>query len=247
MTASAADDVVQQQTDLRSEFHSELDRIRNDIATLAAKVTEDIPRATEILLGEDLEGAEYMIRGDDEVDSRCLALEERCYRVLALQSPVATDLRQVVAALRIIAEVERSADLAVNICKAARRIYGHRLDPRLRGIVQKMGDQAQKLFREATESYLTLDANRAAALWDMDNYLDDLQRQFVATIFESHSGERIELQVAVQLAVVARFYERIGDHAVNIGERVRYLVTGKTPEHEGAARFATRAAGSDLE
>ena len=100
--------------------------------------------------------------------------------MLALQSPVASDLRQVVAALRIIAEVERSADLAVNICKAARRIYGHQLDPRLRGIIQKMGDQAQQLFREATESYLTSDANRAAALGDMDTYLDDLQRQFVA-------------------------------------------------------------------
>jgi phosphate transport system protein len=110
-----------------------------------------------------------------------------------------------------------------------------------------MGDQAQKLFREATESYLTSDASRAGALWDMDGYLDDLQRQFVAAIFESHSGHGVELQVAVQLAVVARFYERIGDHAVNIGERVRYLVTGLTPEHDGAARLATRAAASDLE
>ena len=167
--------------------------------------------------------------------------------MLALQSPVASDLRQVVAALRIIAEIERSADLAVNLCKAARRIYGHRLDPRLRGIIQKMGDQAQQLFREATEAYLTSDDSRAAALGDMDGYLDDLQRQFVQAIFESHSGEKLDLQVAVQLAVVARFYERIGDHAVNIGERVRFLVTGWMPEHDGAARFANRAAASDLE
>jgi phosphate transport system protein len=233
------------QQDLRSGFHGELDSIRTEIATLAARVTEDIPRATEILLGQDLEGAEYMILADDEMDAKCLQLEERCYRVLALQSPVATDLRQVVAALRIIAEVERSADLTVNICKAARRIYGHTLDARLRGVIQRMGDQARKLFREATESYLNADAHRAAALWDMDDYLDDLQREFVATIFESHSGQRVELQVAVQLAVVARFYERIGDHAVNIGERVRYLVTGWMPEHAGAARFASRAAASD--
>jgi phosphate transport system protein len=248
MSAASDHDVVEPQNqDLRSGFHSELDSIRGEIAKLSAQVTKDIPRATEILLGQDLEGAEYMILADDEVDAKCVNLEERCYRVLALQSPVATDLREVVAALRIIAEVERSADLAVNICKAARRIYGHKLDPRLRGIIQKMGDQAQKLFREATESYLTNDANRAAALWDMDSYLDDLQRQFVAAIFESHSGEGIELQVAVQLAVVARFYERIGDHAVNIGERVRYLVTGWMPEHDGAARFATRAAASDLD
>ena len=110
-----------------------------------------------------------------------------------------------------------------------------------------MGDQAHQLFKEATEAYLTSDANRAAALADMDGYLDDLQRQFVQTIFEAHSADKIDLPVAVQLAVVARFYERIGDHAVNIGERVRYLVTGWMPEHDGAARFATRAAASDLD
>jgi phosphate transport system protein len=233
--------------DLRSSFHKELDSIRESIAMLAANVTESIPRATQILLTQDLEGAEYMILGDDEVDSRSLELEERCYSVLALQAPVAGDLRQMVSALRIIAEIERSADLAVNLCKAARRIYGHQLDPRLRGIIQKMGDQAHQLFKEATEAYLTGDATRAAALGDMDGYLDDLQRQFVQTIFEANAAERIDLPVAVQLAVVARFYERIGDHAVNIGERVRYVVTGWLPEHAGAARFATRAAASDLD
>ncbi len=234
-------------TELRTSFHSQLDDLRDRIASLAALVTENIPRATEILLSQDLEGAEYVIRADDEMDSRALLLEEECYEVLALQSPVASDLRRVVAALRIIADVERSADLAVNICKAARRIYGQRLDPRLRGIIQKMGDQAQQLFKEATEAYLNDDAIRAAALADMDGYLDLLQREFVQAIFQSHSEGTIDLQVAVQLAVVARFYERIGDHAVNIGERVRYVVTGWVPEKDGAARYAERQAASDLE
>jgi len=232
--------------DVRARFHSELDGIRDAIAKLCAGVTEAVPRATEILLGMDLEAAEYMIRADDEVDAKSIELDERCYSILALQSPVASDLRQVVAAMRIIAEVERSADLAVNICKAARRIYGHQLDPRLRGIIAKMGDQASQLFKEATEAYHASDDTRAAALGDMDAYLDDLQREFVQAIFESHSAGRIDLQVAVQLAVVARFYERIGDHAVNIGERVRFLVTGWVPEHEGAVRLATRAAASDM-
>jgi phosphate transport system protein len=166
--------------------------------------------------------------------------------VLALQAPVASDLRRLMAALRIIAEVERSNDLAVNICKAARRIYGHQLDPRLRGIIQKMGDQARHLFKEATESYMTSDATRAAALADMDAYLDDLQRQFIHAIFESHATESIDLQVAVQLAVVARFFERIGDHAVNIGARVRFLVDGWVSDADDARRI-TRAAASDLE
>jgi phosphate transport system protein len=136
-----------------------------------------------------------------------------------------------VSAIKIVADVERSADLCVNICKAARRIYGHELDPDLRGVVQKMGDQATVLFKEATEAYLNLDGLRAAALHDTDSYLDDLQRQFIQVIFESHAAGNIDLQVAVQLAVVARFFERIGDHAVNVGDRVRYIVDGWVPEH----------------
>ena len=209
-------------------------------------MTETIPRATEILLRQDLEGAEYLIMADQQVDKRVLELEDRCFEVLALQAPVASDLRRLMAALRIIAEVERSSDLAVNICKAARRIYGHPLDPTLRGIIQKMGDQARQLFKEATESYMTSDATRAAALDDMDAYLDDLQRQFIHAIFESHAAGNIDLQVAVQLAVVARFYERIGDHAVNIAERVRFLVEGWASEVDDERRL-TRAAASDLE
>ena len=136
-----------------------------------------------------------------------------------------------VSAIKIIADVERSADLCVNICKAARRIYSHDLDGALRGVIQKMGTQASLLFKEATEAYLLLDGPRAAALHDMDSYLDDLQRQFIQVIFESHAEGTIDLQVAVQLAIVARFFERIGDHAVNVADRVRYIVDGWVPEH----------------
>ena len=216
--------------ELRSEFHQQLAEIQHGIARMSAGVTELVPRATEILLTMDLEGAEYVILGDDEYDQRSLDLEESCFKVIALQAPVATDLRAVISAIKIIADVERSADLCVNICKAARRIYGHELDPHLRGVIQKMGDQAQVLFKEATEAYLNLDGVRAAALHDMDAYLDDLHRQFIQVIFESHAAGSIDLQVAVQLAVVARFYERIGDHAVNVGDRTRYIVNGWLPE-----------------
>jgi len=215
---------------LRREFHDQLGEIQTGIARMSAGVTELVPRATEILLTIDLEGAEYMILGDDEYDARAVDLEERCFTVIALQAPVAGDLRAIVSAIKIIADVERSADLCVNICKAARRIYGHELDPHLRGVIQKMGNQAQVLFKEATEAYLNLDAVRAAALHDMDAYLDDLHRQFIQVIFESHAAGHIDLQVAVQLAVVARFYERIGDHAVNVGDRTRYIVNGWLPE-----------------
>jgi phosphate transport system protein len=226
--------------ELRRSYHDDLDHAKDELVRLAAVVTESIPRATAVLLEGDLEGADYMIRGDDEIDARCIDLEEHCFEILALQAPVARDLRQVIALIKMVAEVERSADLLCNICKAARRIYGHELDPKLRGIIARMGEQAQQLYDAAIESFVENDAAKAAAIDDMDSYLDGLQKQFVQAIFESHAANRIDLQVAVQLAVVARFYERIGDHAVNIGERVRYVVTGWLPEHKGAERFRRR-------
>ena len=223
--------------ELRKSFHQELDDVRARLAWLAAKVIEAIPRATQILLDGDLDGADALIKDDDEIDAHSVDLEEKCYQLLALQAPVAGDLRQLVAILKMVGEVERSADLTVNICKAARRIYGHQLDPRMRGLVARMGEQAQQLFVASLEAFETNDAAKAAAIDDMDSFLDGLQREFVRTIFESHADERIDLQVAIQMAMVARFYERIGDHAVNIGERVRYLVTGWLPEHKGAERW----------
>jgi phosphate transport system protein len=223
--------------ELRRGFHLELDKVRMELARLAAAVIEAIPRATAVLLNGDLDGANALIQHDDEIDSLSIELEERCYQLLALQAPVAGDLRQLVAIVKMVGDIERSADLTVNICKAARKIYGHDLDPRMRGLISRMSEQAQQLFSAALESFEENDAAKAAAIDDMDSFLDGLQREFVRTIFESHADTRIDLQVAIQMAMVARFYERIGDHAVNIGERVQYIVTGWLPEHTGAARF----------
>ena len=139
--------------ELRKGFHHELDEVRLSLARLAASVIEAIPRATNVLLSGDLEGAEYLILADDEIDSRSIALEDRCYQLLALQAPVAGDLRQLISILKMVGEIERSADLTVNIAKAARRIYGHALDPKLRGIITKMGEQAQQLFTSALQSF----------------------------------------------------------------------------------------------
>ena len=97
-----------------------------------------------------------------------------------------------------------------------------------------MSDQAQKEYKEVVEAYLANDAVRAAAIRDMDDYLDDLHRLFIAQIFETHASGGVDLQVAVQLAVVARFYERLGDHAVNISHRVIYIATGTLLEHDSS-------------
>ena len=229
-------------TELRPEFHNDLDGVRQAIAHLGASVVELIPKVTEILLQQDLEGAERVVFADDEFDDQSLEVEDRALKLLALQAPVASDLRQLAAALKLAPEIERSADLCCNICKAARRIYSHQLDPRLRGSIQKLSDQAQIEYRAAIEAYLAVDDAQAAAVPDMDDYLDELHRDFIQQIFEIHADEAIGLQVAVQLAMVGRFYERLGDHAVNIAHRVRYIATGWLPGHEGAARHRVRLA-----
>lgn len=226
--------------ELRSTFHKEIEEIRQDVLTLGKSVIEAIPRATAVLLNSDLEGADYLLQADDEIDARAIDIEEKCFQELALQSPVAGDLRLLVSMIKIAGELERSADLAVNVCKASRRMYGHEIDPTLRDLIAKMSEQAQQLFVSTMEAFNDNDAAKAAAIDDMDSFLDGLHRRFIAEIFEIHASKEIDLQVAVQLAMVARFYERIGDHAVNVSERTRFIVTGWKPELKGAARFQAR-------
>ncbi len=209
---------------------------------LAAMVSEFIPRGTEALLTNDMHAAQRLIEDDDEVDALTLQIEEQCYHVLALQQPMATDLRSIVTALRLTSEIERSGDLMVNVAKAARRIYGAGLDARVRGLIERMAEEAARLFKLAIDAYAERNAALAAALDDMDDTLDGLHADFIEAIFESHAGSSLDLQQAVQLALIGRYYERIGDHAVNIGHRVQYMVTGWLPERNGAARLEARTA-----
>lgn len=226
----------------RKTFHSEMEALRAEVVRLGASVIEAIPRATAVLLNGDLEGADHLVQSDDEIDARSHDIENRVFEILALQAPVAGELRQLVSILKIVSDLERSADLTVNICKAARRIYGKEIDPVLRGLISKMSEQGEQLFTAAINSFAENDAATAAALEDMDSFLDGLHRQFVGSIFETHARERMDLQLAVQLAVVARFYERIGDHAVNVGERVRFALTGWKPELKAIDRQRQRDA-----
>ena len=207
--------------EIRLNFHAELDAIRADTVRLAAMVTERIPWGTEVLLGGDLASAQELIDADDDLDVLTIEVEERCYQALVLQAPMAGDLRAIVTALRLASELERSGDLMVNVAKAMRRLYGLDIDPTLRGLISRMGEEAQKLLRVAIDAYDVGDAAMAAALDDMDDRLDTLHTEYIQAIFECHRNGSVDLEAGVQLALVGRYYERIGDHAVNIGERVR--------------------------
>lgn len=233
--------------EIRKSFHTELEDIRREIVMLAAGVVERIPRGTDALLDGDLEAAEFVIRSDDEFNERALAIEERCYQLLALQQPMAMDLRRIMAAVRMVSEIERSADLVVNICKGARRIYGQELNPRIRGLIGQLSVGAQHEWKFVIDAYDESDAPLAAAIGDMDDVLDRHHGELIEAIFESHKRDNLDVSAAVQLALIARFYERIGDHAVNVAEKVKYMVTGELEDNETRLRVGDSAAVPELD
>lgn len=220
----------------RRAYHEELDVLKADILRLGGMAIETIPRGTEVLLSGDLQAAQDLINHDDQVDRLSVDVEERIYLVIARQAPMAGDLRHLVTMSKLVGELERSADLMVNVSKAARRMYGSEMTPRIRGVVAAMAGEAKRLLQLSMDAYADGDQALAAALDDIDDKLDELNVDMVEAVFAAHTEGAIDLQAAVQLALVARYYERIGDHAVNIGHRVTYMVTGWMPEHAGAER-----------
>ena len=226
--------------EVRTEFHQLMDQVRADLVQMGGMVVEGISAVTVALLTGDIASADQIIAADDEMDLLSLEAEEQCVELLALQQPVAVDLRTILTDLRMISEIERSGDLVTNIAKAISRIHGVELEPQVRGLIDRMRQQAVRLTAMTMDAYADRDAGLAAVIGDVDDVLDDLHNEYLDAVFDSRNNGKITIQQAVQLAVVGRFYERIGDHAVNIAQRVEFLVTGQMPEHLGANRARAR-------
>lgn len=213
-------------TETRKVFHEELQELGDDVVRLSAMASEAIQAGTAALLEFDLVAAERVIMNDLLMDELAHAMEERIYLLLARQQPMAVDLRTLVATLRVVHELERSGDLMINVAKATRRLYPHQLEPRMRGLIDRMREQATAQLQVATDAFVDRDAARAKALGDMDDVMDDLQKELFRTIFSSSADDEAAVQRAVQVALVGRYFERIADHSVNVAERVWYMVTG---------------------
>lgn len=222
--------------ELRKSFHEELDQMRAKVVKMSAFVGEAIPRVTDAFLQNDFETTQAIIEGDDVLNAWSVDLDTHCSLLLALQQPMAGDLRSILAVLSINSELERTGDIVCNIARTSQRIYGSTLEPELRGFVTKMSDEALLLIRLATDSFVEQDGSLALSLHDIDDRLDDLNREFFRAILASHTQGNLDFEVAINLALTARHYERIGDHAVNIGERVRYMLDGWTKEQIDASR-----------
>jgi phosphate transport system protein len=216
-------------TDIRRGFHEELRELNDGVIRLAALVSQAIENGTDAFLRADLTAAERVIAADAEIDELTGSIEDAAFQLLALQQPMAVDLRNLVTIIRAIHEIERIGDNMVNIVKAARRLYPHQLDPKVRGLIQKMREQTIEQLRTAVSAFADRNVAQAAALEDMDDVMDDLQKQLFRWIFAFHDDQEDTVQQAVQLALVGRYFERMADHAVNFGTRVPFMVTGVKP------------------
>ena len=203
----------------RQEFTRELEAIEAKVIELFAMVAEDLPGATEGLLTGDNEVLRVLAEREKVIDALYPEIEELVNREILLQAPVASDLRFLLSVLRIVPELERSHDLVVQIASRANHILGKDLSPRCRGLVERMGTLASEMWRQAVDSWYQRDRSVALMLDGRDNDMDELHSSLLA---ELASGS-MSLPVTMEMTLVARFYERLGDHAVNIARRVVYL------------------------
>ena len=203
----------------RQEFERDLEAIEAKVIELFAMVAEDLPGATEALLTGNSEMLRILTEREKVIDALYREIEELVNREILLQAPVASDLRFLLSVLRIVPELERSHDLVLQIGSRANHILGDDLSPRTRGLVEAMGKLASEMWRQAVDSWYQRDRSVALVLDGRDNDMDELHGSLLA---ELASG-RMAIPVTMEMTLVARFYERLGDHAVNIARRVVYL------------------------
>ena len=214
--------MTEQGSEFRRRFHQELDDIDAKVIRLFALVTESVAAATDTLLAGDAEAAREVSRRDSLVDQLEMDVEQVAERELLMQTPMAGDMRYLVSVLRVVPELERSGDLAEHIAQRAVTGLAARLTPSVRGRLEQMGSICVDLWRKAADAWVERDGEAAAELDLLDDRLDELHDDLVAELGEGG----VALADALQTTLVARFYERLGDHAVHITERVRYLADG---------------------
>ena len=205
--------------EMRSGFHRQLQTIEGKVIQLFAFITEDLAVATQALLSGDVGTLKVLDEREKVTDVVYREVEDLVDTQLALQAPVAADLRLLLSVLRIVPELERSHDLVIHIAEHATHMLSDDLSPRRRGLVQRMGDTAGEMRYQASNAWYHRDGSAADVLDDRDDDLDSLHAALLA---ELASG-KMTLPVAMDMTLVARFYERLGDHAVNITRRVVYL------------------------
>jgi phosphate transport system protein len=226
---------------VRQTFQEELERLEASLQEEGDYVLRALRSALNALARGDAELADEVIRFDDEVDRRYFAIEEGVQSLLARQTPVAIDLRLVLAVLRVNLHLERMADYCVTVAKLTKLMGELDVeDEAILGSLEDMGRRAEQMIRVALDSFAGRDVDKAHSLTDLDELIDRANRQAVEDVLALGDSAE-EREYGLRMLVVSRCVERIGDHAVDIGEQVAYLVTGEFREFTDASHPSRQA------
>lgn len=215
-------------------FREELEALQGRLLEMGGLAEERVRAAIQGLVTRDPALFEKVLLGDEPINQLHIEIDNRCFRLLALHQPMATDLRAIVAAVKINTDLERVGDLAVNIAEAGTRYISHPPVKKLIDIPQ-MGDIAQAMLRDALDAFVKRDTRLAHRVLNEDDRLDSLKTQVFRDLLTYMLNDQSTVEPSLDLILVSRHLERIGDHATNIAEDVIFMVSALDVRHHPPA------------
>ena len=211
-------------------FQEELEQLNSRLLVMAGEAEEQVRTAVRALVERDHDLAQAVLKGDNSINALHIAIDQRCFKLLALHQPMATDLRVIVSGVKINSDLERVGDFAVNIAEAALRYLTHAaVKPLIE--IPRMADIAQGMLRDALNAYVKHDTAVAQDVLNRDDALDGLKSQVFRELLSCMLNDPGTTEPALDLILVSRHLERIGDHATNIAEEVIFIASGRDVRH----------------
>jgi phosphate transport system protein len=218
-------------------FAEELAELNHRLLVMGDLAEERLRAAMQALLERDRVLMASVIQGDEAINRLHLEIDDRCFKLLALHQPMAVDLRMIVAAVKINSDLERVGDLAVNVAEASEHYVEHAPVKPLIDI-PRMGSMAQRMLDEALKAFVSRDVELAQAVLTQDDVLDGLKDQIFRELLTYMLGDTRKIEPGIDLILISRHLERVGDHATNIAEDVIFIVEARDVRHHGTDRTA---------
>lgn len=212
-------------------FQDELDELKRRLLEMGGLAEDRLQLAVKGLVERDVAVIDWVLGGDADINKLHVEIDDRCVKLLALHQPMAVDLRSIVAAVKINTDLERVGDLAVNITEAGQRYLQH---PPVKELIDipRMATLAQTMLRDALDSFVNRDMEMAHSVLTADDRLDALKSQVFRDLLEFMLHDQSTIEAAIDLILISRHLERVGDHATNIAEDVIFMVTAKDVRHQ---------------
>jgi phosphate transport system protein len=215
---------------LTRHFQEELELLQQRLLSMGGLAEERMCDSVKAVAVRDPALVDHILAGDEPINALHIEIDDRCFKLLALHQPMAADLRAIVAAVKINTDLERVGDLAVNIAEAGKRYLQH---PPVKPLIDipRMGDIAQRMLRDALDSFVRRDLTLAESVLAADDRLDALKTQIFRELLTFMLSDPATIEPALDLILISRHLERIGDHATNIAEDVIFMVSAKDVRH----------------